>query len=179
MGTRKKMLAQRKTVQTESKNQTRETKILHYYYIQNPDDYKKYNRLCGMITGLVKVIKKIDLKDPYRDEITTKLLAKLLEIGIISAKKSLTQIEKLSATSFCRRRLAVILVRLKMARTVLEANTFVKHRHIQIGPDIVTDPAIHVTKYMENFIKWSDTSEIKNKIKHLKNELDDFEMLHC
>merc|ERR1712113_611006 len=143
------------------------------------DDYKKYNRLCGMITGLVNVIKKIDLKDYYRDEITIQLLVKLLEMGIISAKKSLIQIEKLSATSFCRRRLAVMLVRLKMAKTVLKANIFVKHRYIQIGLDIVTDSTIYVTKYMENFIKWSDTSKIKNKIKNFKNELDDFEILHC
>merc|ERR1712113_260291 len=115
----------------------RETKILRYYHIEKSDDYKKYNRLCGMITGLVAAIKKIDLKDPYRNKITTKILIKLEEMGIIPAKISLTQIEKLSATSFCRRRLAVMLVRLKMARTVLEATIFVKKRHIQIGLDII------------------------------------------
>ena len=36
------------------------------------------------------------------------------------------QVEKLSTASFCRRRLAVVMVRLKMAQTLREAVTFVE-----------------------------------------------------
>ena len=47
-------------------------------------------------------------------------------MGVITTKKSLVQLEKLSTASFCRRRLSVVLVRLKMSETLKEACTFVE-----------------------------------------------------
>jgi ribosomal protein S4 len=47
-------------------------------------------------------------------------------MGVITTKKSLVQLEKLSTASFCRRRLAVVMVRLKMSETLREACTFVE-----------------------------------------------------
>lgn len=47
-------------------------------------------------------------------------------MGVISTKKSLVQLEKLSTSSFCRRRLSVVMVRLKMAETLREACTFIE-----------------------------------------------------
>lgn len=78
-------------------------------------------------------------------------------------KKSLVQCEKISTASFCRRRLAVVMVRLKMAETVREAATFIEQGHVRVGPDTVTDPAFHVSKSMEDFVTWVDTSKIKRK----------------
>ena len=57
--------------------------------------------------------------------------AKLKSWGLIarlfsSTKKSLVQCEKLATASFCRRRLAVVMVRLKMAETLREACTFIE-----------------------------------------------------
>jgi U3 small nucleolar ribonucleoprotein protein IMP3 len=53
-------------------------------------------------------------------------LCRLYASGIITTKKSLVQLDKLSTASFCRRRLAVVLVRLKMSETMKEACTFVE-----------------------------------------------------
>lgn len=47
-------------------------------------------------------------------------------MGVISTKKSLVLLEKLSTSSFCRRRLSVVMVRLKMAETLREACTFIE-----------------------------------------------------
>jgi len=47
-------------------------------------------------------------------------------MGVLPSKKSLVQTEQLATASFCRRRLAVLMVRLKMAETVREAATFVE-----------------------------------------------------
>ena len=55
-------------------------------------------------------------------------------MGVISTKKSLLQLEKLSTASFCRRRLAVVMVRLKMAETMREAVTFIE----QVRPNCCT-----------------------------------------
>jgi hypothetical protein len=56
-------------------------------------------------------------------------------MGAITTKKSLAQLEKLSTSSFCRRRLSVVMVRLKMAETLREAVTFVEQGHVRVGPD--------------------------------------------
>ena len=50
--------------------------IIRRYHIQNRDDYKKYNKICGMITKLVSVIKRLDPKDPVRIELTDQTLDK-------------------------------------------------------------------------------------------------------
>ena len=47
-------------------------------------------------------------------------------MGVIPTKKSLVQLERLSTAAFCRRRLAVVMVRLRMAESLREACTFVE-----------------------------------------------------
>ena len=46
-----------------------------------------------------------------------------------------------------------------------------------MGPDTVTDPAFLVTKSMEDFVTWVDTSKIKRKTKTYSDQLDDFEFM--
>lgn len=92
-------------------------------------------------------------------------LQRLYDMAVIPTPKSLVQTEQLSTASFCRRRLAVVLVRLKMAESVREAATFVEQGHVRVGPNTVTDPAFHVTRHMEDFVTWVDTSKIKRKVR--------------
>ncbi len=82
-------------------------------------------------------------------------------MGVIPTKKSLVQLDKIPAASFCRRRLAVVMVRLKMAENVKEACTFIEQGHVRVGPETVTDPAFHVTRTMEDFVTWVGTSNIR------------------
>ena len=46
------------------------------YHSQNRDDYKKYNRLCGMVTKLTATLKRLDARDTTRIELTDQLLNK-------------------------------------------------------------------------------------------------------
>jgi len=46
---------------------------------------------------------------------------------------------------------------------------------VRVGPETVTDPAFLVTKNMEDFVTWVDTSKIKRKVRAYNDELDDFE----
>ena len=201
-------------------------------------------------------------------------------MGVITTKKSLVQLEKLSTASFCRRRLSVVMVRLKMAQTLREAVTFIEQvgpfriirtlnntvclcerapsvccseqagsytstgtpesavplreklscavrsptllshhepsastlqdaavwcswhlragamsiqdvhmshiqvactaqGHVRIGPETVTEPAFLVTRSMEDFVTWVDTSKIKRKISAYNEQLDDFDLLNA
>ena len=53
-------------------------------------------------------------------------VCRLYAMGVITTKKSLVQLEKLSTSAFCRRRLSVVMVRLKMAETLKEACTLIE-----------------------------------------------------
>ena len=53
-------------------------------------------------------------------------MRRLYAMGIITTKKSLVQLEKLSTSALCRRRLSVVMVRLKMAETLKEACTLIE-----------------------------------------------------
>lgn len=50
--------------------------------------------------------------------------------------------------------------------------------HVRVGPDSITDPAYHVTRSMEDFVTWVDTSKIKRKVLKYNDKLDDFDLLN-
>ena len=99
-------------------------------------------------------------------------------MGVITVKKSLVQLEKLSTSSFCRRRLSVVMVRLRMAENLREAVTFIEQGHVRVGPDTVTNAAFLVTRSMEDFVTWVDTSKIKRKVLQYNDKLDDYDLLN-
>lgn len=148
------------------------------YLITGRDDYKKYSSLCGMVTKLANILKQVDPKDPFRVEMTDRLLEKLYNIGVIPTKKSLALCDKLSVSSFCRRRLATVLVRLHYAERLTEAVKYIEQGHIRVGPDTVTDPAFLVTRAFEDFVTWVDTSKIKRKVLQYNERLDDYDLLN-
>ena len=41
----------------------------------------------------------------------------------------------------------------------------------------MTDPAFHVTRNMEDFITWVDSSKIRRTIAKYNDKLDDFDLL--
>lgn len=98
-------------------------------------------------------------------------------MGLITTKSSMTQIANITASCFCRRRLAVICVRNKYCETLKQASTFIEQGHIRVGPNVVTDPAFLVTRSMEDFVTWADTSKIRKKILQYNDKLDDFDFL--
>jgi len=173
-----KLLKKVNFLEWKSENGQREVEVMRRYHIQDRDDYKKYNKLCGMVTRLTNVIKKLDARDRVRQELTEQLLEKLYNMGVIPTKKSLLLCDKLSTSSFCRRRLAVVMVRLKMAETLREAVTFIEQGHIRVGPETVTDPAFLVTRNFEDFVTWVDSSKIKSKIMKYNDKLDDYDLLN-
>lgn len=46
------------------------------YHIQDRDDYRKYNKIVGMVTQLTNVLKQLDPQDKTRIELTDQLLTK-------------------------------------------------------------------------------------------------------
>lgn len=66
--------------------------------------------------------------------------------GLIPARDSLELCDNVSASSFCRRRLPVVMVRSKMAQTIKDAVKFIEQGHVRVGVEVVYDPAFFVTR---------------------------------
>ena len=172
-----KLLKKVDFISWKSENNIREVKVLRKYHLQKREDYTKYNKLCGSVLSLVAKIKDLDQKDPFRIEATNKLLQKLFDLGIISSQKNLSVCEKISTSSFCRRRLPVVMVRLKMAEQIKDAVKYIEQGHVRIGPEVVMDPAFLVSRNMEDYITWANGSKIRQRVMEYNDAKDDFDLL--
>lgn len=68
------------------------------------------------------------------------------------------------------------MLNLRMAQNLKTAITFIEQGHVRVGPDIVTDPAFLVTRNMEDFVTWVDSSKIKQHVLNYNDERDDFDL---
>lgn len=156
----------------------REIKVMRRYHIQHRDDYQKYNKLCGAIRSFAHRLSLLPAQDPFRSKFEAQILSKLYDIGVLNSTAKLSDVEnKLTVSAFCRRRLAVVMCVAKMAETVSAAAKFIEQGHVRVGPDTITDPAFLVTRHMEDFVTWVDTSKLKRSIMRYNDELDDFDLL--
>ena len=152
-------------------------KILRRYHIQNREDYTSYTRICGQVTKLTNKLKTLPTDDSFRIAMTDQLLDKLYNIGILSTTKSLKKAEDITASSICRRRLPIVMVRMKMAQTPKMAITFIEQGQVRVGPNVVTDAAFLVTRNMEDFVTWVDGSKVQRTVQKYNDKLDDFDMM--
>lgn len=109
---------------------------------------------------------------------------------------------KVTVSAFARRRLAVVMVRLKMAETVADVSVrgywpprtsvillnclcpcpfypihqavrTIEQGHVRVGPNPISDPAMMVTRNMEDFITWVDGSSRKRTIMKYNDEVSE------
>ncbi|PVU90833.1 hypothetical protein BB561_004699 [Smittium simulii] len=173
----KKLLRKVDFLEWKNENNIQEIGVIRRYGLDSREEYVKYNRLAGDIKHCANKIKLLNPADPYRKEQERALLDKLYNIGITNSNTSFSQLDKITVSAFCRRRLPVLMCKLKMVENVPEASKFVQQGHIRVGTETVTDPAFLVTRNMEDFITWVDTSKIKRKILTYNDKLDDFDIM--
>ncbi|PWZ18466.1 U3 small nucleolar ribonucleoprotein IMP3 [Zea mays] len=181
----------------------REALVTQRYRLVERDDYKKYNGICLMVQKLVNIIKQMDPRDPFRIQMTDLILDKLVNVPkvawiseimrfliifpafqmdpqCVEVCNSLVEyiiLFTLLAAFMVRRRLATVMVKLKFAEHLKEAVTYIEQGHVRVGPDAVTDPAFLVTRNMEDFITWVDSSKIKRKVMEYNDALDDYDAM--
>ncbi|XP_076353838.1 U3 small nucleolar ribonucleoprotein IMP3 isoform X1 [Tachypleus tridentatus] len=173
----KKLLKKVDFISWEVDNNLHEVKIMRKYHIQKREDYTKYNKLSYAVRELARKIKDLDPKGSFRQESTFQLLEKLYNMGLISIKENLGIADKVTASSFCRRRLPVIMVRNRMAENLKAATQFIEQGHVRVGPEVVTDPAFLVNRTLEDFVTWVDTSAIRKHVLQYNEMRDDFDLL--
>mmetsp|Transcript_10372 Transcript_10372/g.31895 ORF Transcript_10372/g.31895 Transcript_10372/m.31895 type:complete len:183 (-) Transcript_10372:22-570(-) len=173
----RKLLKKTDFLQWKSDNTLREAAVLRRYHVTGREDYVKYSKLVGQITSMVAKLKTKRPDDAQRAELSGQLLRKLHAMGLIDSDSSLAKAEKVTVSAFCRRRLPVVLVRLKMAPTVKEAVRFVEAGDVRVGPNVVADPAYLVTRALEDFVTWAGDAAQRRQIAKYNDKLDDFDLL--
>lgn len=48
---------------------------------------------------------------------------------------------------------------------------------MRVGPEVVTDPAFLVTRSMEDYVTWVDSSKIRRAVMRYNDQLDDYDLL--
>jgi U3 small nucleolar ribonucleoprotein protein IMP3 len=95
-----------------------------------------------------------------------------------STTAKLSEVEKrVTVSAFCRRRLPVVMTRLRMAETISAATKIIEQGHVRVGTEPVTDTAYLVSRGMEDYVTWVDSSKIKRNILKYREQLDDFDLL--
>lgn len=155
---------------------TKEQTVVRRFHLHEREDYIKYNKLCGYVTKLASSISLLPVDDPVRGRAAGQLLDKLYDCGLIASKHTLSQLARVSVASFCKRRLASMLISLKMSQTFQEATTLIQQGHVRVGPEVVTDPSFFVTRSMEDFVTWVDHSKIRRKIAAYNDVVDDYDL---
>jgi U3 small nucleolar ribonucleoprotein protein IMP3 len=162
----------------KSDHNHRDADVRRRYMIQKPEDYHKYNRLCGSLRQLAHRLSLLPPESEVRRKHEDLLLAKLYDMGILSTTSKLSAVENsVTVSAFARRRLPVVMTRLRMAETVQAATKIIEQGHVRVGTETVTDPAFLVTRGMEDFVTWTVGSKIKRNIMKYRDKLDDFELL--
>ncbi|XP_035699841.1 U3 small nucleolar ribonucleoprotein protein IMP3-like [Branchiostoma floridae] len=172
----KKLLKKVDFISWDVDNNLQEVKVMRKYHINRREEYTKYNKLSREVRVLVEKIKELDVQDPFRTECSERLLEKMYVLGLIPTKRNLGNVTKVSASSFCRRRLPVIMVKLRMAQTLQMATQFIEQGHVRVGPELITDPAFLVTRNMEDFVTWVDTSKIRQHLMEYNEARDDYDL---
>ncbi|XP_063810291.1 U3 small nucleolar ribonucleoprotein protein IMP3 [Pseudophryne corroboree] len=171
-----KLLKKADFINWEVDNNVREVRVLRKFRLSRREDYTVYNKLSRAVRELAHKISELDEKEPFRVQSTARLLEKLYALGLLPTRQNLQLCDTVSASSFCRRRLPSIVVKLRMAQNLKTAITFIEQGHIRVGPEVVTDPAYLVTRSMEDFVTWVDSSKIRQHVMEYNEERDDFDL---
>ena len=172
----KKLLKKVDFLNWKSTNNLREMKVMRKYHISDRDDYHRYNKLVGQIQKMVSILRKLPSSDADRIRMSEALLDKLHQMSVIPAGKRLDECERVNVSDFCRRRLSIVLVNNKFSERAMDAVKLIEQGHVSIGPDVVSRADTHVTREMEDNIKWSQGSKVKRHTMKFQNQLDDFEL---
>ena len=149
--------------------------IVAKFGLSDRDEYHKYYKVVGQIQRLTRHLGRLPADDPFRKMMTQALLKKLHDMGLVQQTQSLLDADKVTVSSMCRRRLAIVLRNLKMCEHLPQAINYVRQGHVRIGPRVVLDPAVLVTRKMEDFVTWVDDSRIREKVLRFNDEFDDYD----
>ncbi|KJH42636.1 S4 domain protein [Dictyocaulus viviparus] len=172
----KKLLKKTDFMQWEVDHYGKQTKQMRRYHIFKREHYSLYNKLAAQVRSIAEKLKELPVNEPFRVRCVKEMLSKLYAAGIIPTADTAERLGQVSAASFARRRLPVVMRKIGMVDSIRGASDFVEQGHVRIGPKLVTDPAFMVTRAQEDAITWTNTSKIKMHVLNYNNTRDDFDL---
>jgi len=170
-----KLLRKTDFVNWEASNNLQENIVMSKFFLQKREEYTLYNKLSREIRDIVRKVKDLDPKSPQRIEMSAAFLEKLYGIGLIPTKWNLENCDEISASSFCRRRITFLMVKLNMAPSIKLAHSLIEGGNVRVGPDMILDPAYLVPRNLEDYVTWVDTSKMRQKINEYNDMRDDYD----
>uniref|UniRef100_A0A674PLS1 IMP U3 small nucleolar ribonucleoprotein 3 n=1 Tax=Takifugu rubripes TaxID=31033 RepID=A0A674PLS1_TAKRU len=171
-----KLLKKVDFINWEVDNNLHEVKVLRRFHIEKREDYTKYNKLSRNIRDLAQKIRDLDEKDGFRAQSSHRLLEKLYSAGLIPTKQNLSLTQKVTASSFCRRRLPSIMLSLRMAQNLKAAITFIEQgKNMRIVKRIIyylCFLSCGFFRNMEDFVTWVDSSKIRQHVLNYNDEME-------
>lgn len=143
----KKLLKHTDFFKWDVSNSLFENKVMRVHGIDRREDVVMYSKLCRMIKGLLTKLKSADADDPVRTEYSARMIEKLYTLGFIPGKHSLELTKNVTVWSFCQRRVASMMVKIGMVEGVNIAVNLIRHGHVRVGANVITDPAFLITRY--------------------------------
>ncbi|KAJ2356022.1 U3 small nucleolar ribonucleoprotein imp3, partial [Coemansia sp. RSA 2618] len=102
----KKLLRKVDFIEWKGEHNVREIEVMRRYHLSTREEYHKYSALVRQAQKLAHAVSRLDPRDPKRLASETALLEKLYTMGLISSQKNMSQVDRLTVSAFCRRRLA-------------------------------------------------------------------------
>lgn len=150
------------------------------YGLRDRNEFRRYLRIASQVNDCIISLRRLPNNAHYasfKREQLDRIAAKLYEMGVLDSPTELVQLRKVPAERFCRRRLSNMLKMRDMAPTIQQAELFILHGHVRVGPEVINDPAFIVTRAMEDFLTWSNASKIRRTIANYRGEVDDYDLL--
>eukprot|EP01080_Neovahlkampfia_damariscottae_P003032 gene3032-5042_t len=151
-------------------------KAISKYRLRDQEEFFKYQKIATEVNEAIKSIKGLPDTEEYKEfkkSELSKISLKLYQMGILREPNHPLD-KKLLPEQFCNRRISYLMFKQHYAESVTLAANYISHGHIRIGPEIITDPAYLVTRNLEDFITWSEGSNIKKSILKFNDEYDDY-----
>lgn len=168
-----KLLKKVNFLEWKQTNTTREQLVTSKFFLKSREEYKEYNRIVGMIRKLAESLARLADNDPTKLFVAKKLINLLHGIGIIQDKKLLS-CTKVSVSSLCYRRLPMVMAQKKLVPSYKDADKFVQQGHVRLGNRVVNSTSTLVSRAMEDFVTWVDSSKIRKKIDEFNEKYDDY-----
>ncbi|KAI6181484.1 Exocyst complex component Sec8 [Aphelenchoides besseyi] len=141
-------------------NNLNENKIMARFSIRKREEYTYYNGLARSLRELAQKIKDLPDANLNKKVFIRQLLGKCYDIGLIPTADTLERLDRISASSFCRRRLPTLMKKTGMIGSIRQATQMVEQGHVRVGQELITDPAYLVTRDQSDFVTWAPGSKI-------------------
>lgn len=64
----------------------------------------------------------------------------------------------------------------KLSQNIKQATELIEQGHVRVGPEMIKDPAFIVSRNLEDFVTWVDSSAIRKHVLEYNNIRDDFDL---